>query len=186
MAINHYHPWPFPTITSIYSIAQLPGFLYSTPLILLLPSARVTSYHLKFYFCLPNYQLPPNASSPQGLWLVSGISHSQCLPLLIPEKTIIFFYLGKKGRKPKSSISELSYTNLFCSKCSFQLQLSNKQLLLTTTKVLCKLWLNLTPPLQVPIPNQVLPSLFPPPLLGKWEVYYWRNILFLMSVGVSQ
>lgn len=117
MAIPYYHFYVFHHSAKQFSL------LWFTPLVPLLPSARVTPHHPKFYLC----QLPSNVSSLQSIRLVSGISLSQCLPLLTPETKIIFLHLGKKGRKPKSTISEICYPCLFCSKCSFHLQFSKKQ-----------------------------------------------------------
>lgn len=66
--------------------------------------------------------------SPRPLWLVFNSSLSQCLFLYLRWTMLIFFYLRKKGQKGKGTISQSSHPLLFCSVCSYHLQVPKKQI----------------------------------------------------------
>lgn len=88
--------------------------------------SKSTPYHPKFHLCLPDYQLPPNVFSHQRLIRGLGISISQCLPLHTWDNNNLFPF-REKGKETKKHYCKVILPFwLFCSKCSFHLQLSKK------------------------------------------------------------
>lgn len=116
--------------------------------------------------------------SPRPLWLVFNSSLSQCLFLYL-RWTMLIFYLGKKGQKAKGTISQSSHPLLFCSVCSYHLQVPKKQINCCSSPW-PRPWPNFL--LQIPVPNQVLFSLFHPLYWKNENCINWSNVLFLMSV----